>query len=204
MGAILERALSRRLNQQLDGQIREDWLTIIGELFDEALALSTSMSTETWKDTAQGWWLDRVGEIVGVGRPQEEEVTRIFRCRSDSDPDYDPNHGFGDEPPSAIGGFIWDDQTGVPTSPPAEASDATYLDFINAKIAATNADASIPGLARYASNAFDVSVTVTVPSKRNVEMALNDVVDLRKRRFLELFAPVVAGVDFRVTGWTDW
>lgn len=205
MTAITEQALSRRLNQQLGRQNGEAFLTLCAEFFDDYLAAIVNLQTYVWLDTAEGVWQDRIGEIVGCTRPMEEEMERVFRVRDTTDPDYDELHGFGEligGVDSGIGGLIWSSVTGIPTT--AVASTETFYYYILAKIAATNADASIPGIARFIKNAFDVDCTITVPQVGHINIELLDVTDLRQRRFIGLFLPVIAGVSCHITNWPDW
>jgi hypothetical protein len=195
--------LSRLLNQWQDCPNWEAFITCVADFFADYLAAVVALQTETWRGTAQGVWLDRVGEIVGVTRPMEEETKRVFRCRGDDDPDYDENHGFGSPTDDTIGGLLWG-PNGIPSLTKDVASDETFTYFIDAKVAATNSDASIPGLAKYIKAAFDVDCTITVPAVRQIHCALLDSVDLRQHRFIEHFAPNVAGTLFQITNWIDW
>lgn len=199
-------ALSRILNQWADCEKWEKFISIWADYFDDLMDAIIYLQTQTWLDTAQGVWMDRIGEIVGVSRPAGEEIERVFRCRGDDDPEYDPLHGFGGDDPETgevdpdMGGLIWG-EGGIPTG--TQASDGEFLDFIMAKIAATNADASVPGIAKYITAAFGISSTVTAtPGLVSVELL--EEVDLRQRRYLETFAPALAGVSFLITNWPDW
>jgi Protein of unknown function (DUF2612) len=203
MTTLKTQMLSRLLNQWKDCPNWELFLTTIADYFADYIAAVVALQTSTWRDTSEGVWLDRVGEIVGVIRPMEEEVVRVFRCRGEGDPDYDPLHGFGDPSDPAVGGFLWG-PNGIPKEGNEVASDETYGYFIDAKVAATNADASIPGLAKYVKNAFGVDCIITVPAPRQTECELLDSVDLRQHRYIEHFAPNVAGTSFRITNWPDW
>jgi hypothetical protein len=204
MPNAVETILSRRLDQQLDNPKRELGLNAIGAEFDAFRAAVIDYLTRTWIGTTEGVWVDRIGEIVGVKRPPEEEVERVFRCRSASDPDvYDALHGFGTAADPDVGGFLSSAVYGVPKTPAEQAGDVTYLDFIAAKIAANNTDASIPGIAKYIFNAFGIECTVTAAAKK-IYIELLGEVDLRQRRFLKLFMPNVAGTECEITNWSDW
>lgn len=198
--SIKETALSRRFDWQMDCPNWEKFITLLADYFADYIAAILYLQTNTWKDTAEGVWLDRVGEIVGVTRPAEEIVERIFRCRSHSDPAYDELHGFGTHSNPSLGGLLWG-RNGIPTVNQASGED--FLDFINAKIAATNADASVPGLAKFIRNAFGIECVITT-GERQVFIELSGVIDLRQRRYLQTFIPVVAGVSCILTNWPDW
>ena len=202
MGAMTERILSRLLDQQRDGDDWNNFFDIIAAEAEEIIEALVDMSTLSWKDTAGGWWLDRVGEIVGVPRPGDEEVDDIFTvCEYTDEPVVDANRGWGDTSNPSTGGIIWD-INGVILED--ESSDEDFLDFIEAKIAATNADASIPGLALYCYDAFGLEVTVTVPEAGKVLIELPTTgYDLRQRRYLEIFCPAIAGVDVLFDGWPE-
>jgi len=200
MGALTERILSRLLDQQRDG---DDWLTSFGILAaegEEIVDALVDLSTLVWLTTAGGYWLDRIGEIVGVPRPIDEEVDNIFTvCDTGDEAIEAALLGWGDDDHLSEGGYVWDDY-GVLLSD--SATDEDYLDFINAKIAATNADASIPGLAQYVLDAFGLACTVSSPAAGTVIVELPvSGFDLRQRRYLEIFCPALAGIDVLFDGW---
>lgn len=203
MGYLTEMILSRRLDQQWDGA---DWkisFDIIAAEFEEIIDCLVSLSTETWLDTAQGVWLDRIGEIVGVLRPPNEEVDNIFTVTDYDDPQTpDMLHGWGDSTNPAVGGYVYDIRG---LSLGDQATDEDFLDFIIAKIYATNADASVPGIARFCRLAFGISVDIEkVSGRRAIEITLPSTgYDLRQRRYMEMFLPVVAGVDVVLIGWPE-
>lgn len=205
---------SRLLNQQSTTEGWNGFIEAIADFFADYVSCVVSLQTETLKDTAEGVWLDRAGEIVGMARPAAEETERVFRCRDSSDPDYDELHGFGNWMSAenshdgteygnySLGGLIWSFATGIPVGT-GQASDEDYLPFIDAKIAATNADASIPGIAKFITNGFGIDSTITdAPGK--VYIQLDGEVDLRQRRILGNIIPVIAGVGATVTNWPDW
>lgn len=201
MGQLTEDLGSRILEASSDGPNWQAFVTWMAEEFEEVLeAIVYLVLVGSNKDIAEGVWLDRIGRLVGVDRPPNEELYRVFRVRGASDPQFDDLHGFGSATDPDVGGFIsggW----GVPAD--GVAGDELFLDFIDAKIAATNADASIPGIARYIQNAFGYDCTVTAED-RVVYVTINSTFDLQTRRYLEYFAPVVAGVTFRVTNWPEF
>jgi len=198
MGKLKEDLLTRILEASSDGPNWQAFVTWIADEFEEVIeAIVYWLLVGTNKDIAEGIWLGRIGRLVGADRPPNEELYRVFRVRGDSDPKIDNLHGFGTPSNPNIGGFlsgIW----GVPAD--GLAGDALYLDFIDAKIAATNADASVPGIARYLQNAFGLDCTVSA-SNRVVSVTIGDPFDYQVRRYVGYFAPVVAGVEFRMTNW---
>lgn len=204
MGAIVERSVERLLDQQRDGQNWIDFLTVQGEVFEEILQALVDLSTSTWLDTAEGVWLDRVGEIIGVLRPPDEEVDNVFTVTEYTEPlpDSDMLHGFGELGQPTYGGYVWDLLGLVLTT--TGASDEVYRSYIAAKQAATNADASIPGIARFFLIAFDLVVTVTRPYVGRLDVTLPATgYDLRQRRYMKILCPVVAGIDLHLIGWPE-
>lgn len=199
MAAIEDDLLDGIFDQMSDV---ENWAKIvefIADEFQQVIDAILYLDVLTWVDVAEGVWLDRVGAIVGVRRPPNEELTRVFRCRGASDPWYDPNHGFASPTNPSIGGYlsgIW----GVPAD--GVASDTLYRDYIYAKIAATNADASIPGIAIYVLNAFGLATTVSA-SGRDISVEITGTFNLQQRRFIEYFAPNVAGTNLSVINWPE-
>lgn len=203
MGALTERIKSRLLDQQRDGDDWDNFLSIIAAEFEEIIDILVDLSTLTWLDTATGVWLDRIGEIVGVKRPSAEEVDNIFTVcdTGDADETGDSVHCWGDDDHALEGGYVWDDD-GVLLG--GEADDDDYLEFIKAKIYATQADASIPGLALYVLNCFDLATTVTTPTPGEALIVLPaSGFDLRQKRYLEIFCPAMAGINVTFSGWPE-
>jgi hypothetical protein len=201
VGLLTETIFNRLLDQQKDGATRRGLLQIIADDGEEIISTLADIATKSWKDTAEGWWLDRVGEIIGMGRPPGEEADNIFTVTEAGDTTPDVLHGWGEVGEPTTGGFVWDlfgISTGVPST------DTVYRTFIEAKIAATNSDASIPGLARFVMNAFGLSCTVTRTGTRQVTITLPGTgFDLREFRYLKKLCPAVAGVDVVWAGWPE-
>lgn len=203
MGALTERIKSRLLDQQRDGDDWDNFLSIIAAEFEEIIDLLVDLSTLLWKDTATGVWLDRVGEIVGVTRPAEEEVDNIFTVCDTGDPDEtgDSLHCWGDDSAPQQGGYVWDDY-GVLLG--GTVDDDDYLEWIDAKIYATNADASIPGLEAYVLNCFGVVADVSTPTPGDVLIELpSSGYNLRQKRYMEIFCPAMAGINVTFSGWPE-
>lgn len=201
MGLLTDTIFNRLLDQQRDGVNWRKLLQIFADEFEEIIGTLVDLNTLTWLSTAEGVWLDRIGEIVGILRPPEEEVDNIFTVTEAGDVAQDALHGWGEVGEPTTGGFVWD-LFGISLGTPA--SDSTYRDFIDAKIAATNSDASIPGLARFIDDAFGLAVMVTRVGIRQLEITLPATgYDLRQRRYIEMLCPAVAGVDVLFVGWPE-
>lgn len=200
MGILKDTILKRLLDQFRDCPNWNTYLELLGDdAEDDLIDTSVDISTRSWLDTAEGWWLDRVGEIIGLLRPPEEETDNIFTVTEAGDSSQDVLHGWGEVGEPTTGGFVWD-LFGITTGVPA--SDSTYRDYIDAKIFATNSDASIPGIARWMMNSFGLAVTVTRTGTRRFTVTLPaSGYDLRQRRYMELLCPAVAGVDVLFDGW---
>jgi hypothetical protein len=205
MGILVEMARARLLDQFKDDAI--GWvafLTVLAESLEDLITCLVSLSTQTWKDTAEGVWLDRAGEIVGCGRPGEEIDNALFTVCDVGETGWDvedPAHGWSAILTPSYGGYVWD-LYGLSTG--VQANDETFLFFINAKIAATNADASLPGLAKYCSDAFGLSVTVERTSPGHVTITLPATgYTITQRRFLEMFCPAMAGIEVYFDGWPE-
>lgn len=199
--SIKETALSRRFDWQMDCPNWQTFIEMCADYFADYLAAIMYLQTSTWRDSAQGVWVDRIGEIVGVTRPAEEEVDNIFTVCEVGETDPDDLHCWGEVGEPSMGGFVWD-LNGIIDED--QATDETYLEFIAAKIAATNADASIPGIAKFIQNAFGLDCTVTaIVGRVSVEIVDDPAYDLRTMRFLKYFVPIVAGVDFVILNWPE-
>jgi hypothetical protein len=199
--SIKETLVSRLLDQQRDCPNWNLLIECTADFFQDYIDTVVKLLTETWPGNSSGFWQDRVGEIVGVTRPAEEELENIFTVCEEGETDEDPVHCWGEHDEAGLGGYVYD-LFGILLDD--EASTETFDMFISAKIAATNADASVPGIAKYLKNGFGLDCTVTSGiGVCSVEITGGTNYDLRTRRFIMQFAPVLAGVDFVLTKWPE-
>jgi hypothetical protein len=197
MGQLKDDLLSGRLDQFVDGPNWEAIISWIADEFEEVIEAALYLLMLTWLDESEGVWVDRIGDIVGADRPGNEELERVFRCSGADDPTYDPLHGFANSS-GTIGGFL-SGRWGVPKD--GLEDDTDYKEVIKAKIAGTSpysGDASVPGLARFVRSAYGLDCAVSVVGLRQVRIELDGDYDLRQRRYLEEYAPILAGVELSI------
>lgn len=78
MGARLTRALSRIPDQFRQKPFYQQLITAIVNRSEESDAILADLATKRWLDTAEGVWLDTVGEIIGIPRFYEPITEGIF------------------------------------------------------------------------------------------------------------------------------
>jgi len=199
MGTRLTRALNVVLNQfSVSGNLLDLIRSFVNRIEEVDLLLG-QLATLRWIDSAEGVWLDDVGEIVGIDRPFEEvNPDNIFTFKTVyTDPD-DPNKGFGSVPPPDTGGYfqsVW----GIFTS--THVDDTEYRKWIKVKIDITYQTGTIPDMYTFVKNAFDaesVISDVTDPilglDTGLVTIELLDPLTPGQKRFLLKYVPRLAGV----------
>lgn len=78
MGARLTRALSRIPDEFVGQPFYQAFMTSIVARLEESDQILADLATMRWIDTAEGVWLDTVGEIVGIPRFYEPITEGIF------------------------------------------------------------------------------------------------------------------------------
>lgn len=78
MGARLNRALSRIPDEFKDQPMYRQLMTAIVNRMEETDTIIADLATMRWIDSAEGVWLDTVGEIIGIPRFYEPLTEGIF------------------------------------------------------------------------------------------------------------------------------
>jgi len=196
--ARIDTALQRLLNQFSDSVRLKELLEVIFNRVAEVDSLLEDLLLSRWIDTAEGVWLDVVGDVVGVERPfAEVDPSIIFTYKSISDPN-DPNKGYGTLPQtnlvglySAINGLLLD----------TPASDEDYRKRIKAKAATTGTNVAYPDIYTFVTNTFAITCQLSSPYVGRVEIEINDYLNNQDRRFLIEYAPVSAGIEVEIMNW---
>jgi hypothetical protein len=81
MGARLNRALSRIPDEFKDQPMYRQLMTAIVNRMEETDTIIADLATMRWIDSAEGVWLDTVGEIIGIPRFYEPLTEGIFTYR---------------------------------------------------------------------------------------------------------------------------
>lgn len=196
--ARIDTALERLLNQFADATDVKELLKAIFNRVAEADTLLEGLLLNRWIDTAEGVWLDILGDIVGVDRPVGEvDPTIIFTYRAVSDVN-DPDKGYGTLPQTNLVGR-YSSVNGLPTGQPA--TDDVYRQLIKAKIATTNSNVAFPDIYNFIYQTFEITAHLSSPYVGRVEVVIDEYLSNAERRFLVNYAPVAAGVEIEIVNW---
>jgi hypothetical protein len=193
MSIVTEQALSRILNQFIDGPNFVNLFTAILNRFEDSHAMLLELLVHRFIDTAEGVWLDYIGDIVGVPRPYEPILdANIFTFKSIGEAD-DPDKGFGTTSSPLIGGLF---QTidGITTDTLAD--DETYRVYIKAKAQVTFARGTVQDIWLMVDFIFPTltDINVTSPNIGEVKVLTTPVLQAFERKVVEKYAPVAAGI----------
>jgi len=160
-----------------------------------------ALRDDRYIDTAEGVWLDVLGDIVGLPRPYaDEDPDYIFTAKLTGEPD-DPNKGCYLAGPPATGGYI---QTwagiNVVADPTTLVSDVEYRKQIKAKAVANHRDGIISDFFTFLKDGFDVDSTITEQIGL-ISVELEDYLSEKERRFAEEYGPRSAGVKVDFINW---
>lgn len=198
MGFRLDNAYGELLNQFRDATGILSFLEAVFNRIEDTDQLLADLLTKRDLETAEGFWLDIIGAIVGYARPADLIPDgNIFTFKDQGADLDDPNKSFADGPPITQGGYF-QDLGGVYYSNAQLIDDDQYRLLIKAKIAATNASPSLPSIGRFISETFNIPFTMTVPVKGYIKIELTGSVEPAVRFAIQRFAPVAAGVDLYV------
>ena len=198
MGSRLDKAYEEILNQFRNSDTILTYLEAVFNRIEDLDAVLGDLLNKRGIETAEGVWLDIIGAIVGYARPVEYILSEnIFTFKdSGTDPD-DSDKAFADGPPVTHGGYF-QDLYGVYIDGAPLMGDDDYRVLLRAKIAATNADPSLPSIGRFISEAFGVDFEISVPTSGYISIQLETGTAPAVRFAIQKFAPVAAGVDHYV------
>ena len=196
MGERVNRAIGRIPNQFVNSAKWVQYLRSIVLRLEEVDALLASLATERWISTAEGVWLDNVGEIVGIPRFYEELTEGIFTYKDAYPGTDDPDLAYSNYPGPALGGK-YQDLDGLFTDDLID--DDTYRNWIIAKAAMTGCGGTIRDIYLFIKNAFGIESIVTNGAPREVLVELGSSLTQGQRLQLVRWAPVVAGTSIYIT-----
>jgi hypothetical protein len=192
MATLTEIALSRLLNQFSDAQKLVELFIRILNRFEDSNNILEYLLTKRFLDTAEGVWLDVIGDIIGIPRPYEPiEDDEIFTFKSIGQAD-DPDKGWGTITSSTIGGKF---QTIEGITTDQLASDDVYLNNIKAKAYVTFTKGTVHdvwGLVNFVYPTL-TDITVTIPKIGEVKIETTPTLQAYERRVIRNLSPVVAG-----------
>jgi len=192
----LTTAYERLLSQFRD---RPKWISYLSVLFarmQDSDNMIYALATERHIDTAQGVWLDQVGEIIGFVRPEAYvEDDYIFTYKDIGGPD-DVNKGFATIP--ATTGGKYQDVDGGLTYDGIPMSDDDYRQAIKGKAGNTKKLGTLKNITLFCRDVFGYEADVTSPITGFVLVTPREFITAQQKWLTELLAPLIAGVTIRV------
>ena len=196
--ARIDTALQRLLNQFDSSTKLKDLLRAIFNRIAEVDSLLEDLLLKRWIDTAEGVWLDIVGDVVGADRPfGEVDPAIIFTYKAIADPN-DSDKGYGTLPQTNLVG-LYSTIGGLLTDEPA--TDEVYRKRIKAKAITTNSNVAYPDIYRFITETFEITAQLSSPYVGRVEVEINDYLTNSDRNFLIQYAPVSAGIEIEIINW---
>jgi len=197
MGARIVKAKSRLLNQFQDALNLNALLEAIIERFEDTDIVLEGLLLRRTISTAEGIWLDQVGDILGFPRPSAGVPdNEAFTLKSIGDPD---NADLGLSSLGALDGgkLSYRYVSTVETY----ATDSVYRDYLYGKANATKAEVTIPSIYLWIKNTFSVESKVTSPDTSSIDVELVTALTSSQRKVVEQLAPVKAGVVLEIINW---
>jgi hypothetical protein len=199
MGARATKAISRLLNQFTDGP---NWLALLTAFMarpEDTDIVLEGLLLERTIDTAEGVWLDQVGDIVGYPRPAEEVGdSGIFTLKAVGDAD---NSAQGLSSLGALDGGVLTSLVGLPTG--NTASDTVYRQYLYGKVRATYSGSGYADVFTFIDFVFGTGTcsAVTSDDVGVVKIELATSLSGAERRIVEQLAPRSAGVELYIANW---
>jgi hypothetical protein len=194
----LETAKSRILSQFSDSQRFQELLEVLLGPIDDLELVIGQLETLLCLETSEGIWLDVLGEIVGVARPNLVVPPELLFTYKDIGAPDNPLQGFGGIPPGTTFG-LYDSLYGLEQDIPAE--DPQYRDLIRAKAASTFSSPSLPSIYQFIRSTFNVECHLTEPYAGKVDVTIDTYLSSKDRADLVNNAPVAAGIAIEITNW---
>lgn len=199
MGQRVNKALGRLLNQFQDGTNLPALLEALVTRLEDTDIVLEGLLLERTIDTAEGVWLDQVGDIVGYARPpKQKDDSFVFTLKSIGDPDVDAQalSSLSDMDGGYLSGI-----DGIPLD--EDATDTDYRNWVKGKVRATYTDATIPAIFQFVDFVFGTGTCSNVSNLAigQVGIELATTLTRAERLVLETLAPRSAGVSIEITNW---
>lgn len=177
----LETVYDRLLDQYTDVPNWLKYYTVFCELTDELREVIITWMASRYIETAEGYWLDRCGEILGLPRPDEWLEDGVFTWDSSV---FDERWDQG----------VWSDGKGIRTG--NLVSDTVYRPLLRAKAVALFSDGSLYDIARVLTLGIGKAFTVETSSARVVTATYTETLTEFEQYYAKALAPVQADTDF--------
>jgi hypothetical protein len=201
MGAATDQALSRLLNQFSEQPNIRALLTDIFARVEDSNDILDDLLNLRDIDTATGVWLDILGDIVGIERPEKEiSADFIFAFKQNpADPD-DPDKAFYNPSGTPTGGY-YQSFEGLKDPSGDLMIDSEYRKLVKAKAIGNHVIGNIEDITRFILEGFGVSSHVTDDNPGEIEVELVSGLTQGERRSVEEYAPRAAGVNITIVNW---
>jgi hypothetical protein len=204
--AVIERLLSQFIQRDTSEptnvqKLFEDIYTGLDSVYNFVLELSAGR----YLDTAEGVWLDYIGDLVGVTRKYKEldpEVTFTFKSSGEASTTskgfyYPSGPTFGGYMQSADG--LTEMQVGISTD---KETDEEYRKKIKARAVANGASGTVQELYRHILDGFGVQCKIDSPTPGLILITVFDFLSKMDRKYIEKQGPLAAGVRAEIINWT--
>lgn len=198
MGERINQAIGR-LPNQFQGSVNIINLikAMIARL-EDGDSLLADLATLRWISTAEGVWLDEVGEIIGIERFYELRTEGIFTYKSSYPGTDDPSKGYSSLPGPPLGGrYMSEDGLFLDT----KIDDDEYRKWIYVKAFVTGKGGTYNDIFKYIQLAFEQDAHVTLGGTRKVHVELTASLTQGARLQLVKYAPVSAGISIEIINW---
>lgn len=161
--------------------------------------LLADLATLRWISTAEGVWLDEVGEIIGIERFYETVTDGIFTYKSSYPGTDDPSKGYSSLPGPPLGGkYMSENGIFLPT----KIDDDEYRKWIYVKAFVTGKAGTYNDIYNYIKLAFDdMESNVTLGGTRKIHVEIATALSQGERLQLVKYAPVSSGVSIEIINW---
>jgi hypothetical protein len=177
----LERIYDRLLDQYTDVPNWQKYYKVFCELTDELRQAIIEWMAGNFLETAEGVWLDRCGDILGLPRPAEWLDEGVFTWDSDV---FDERWDQG----------VWSDGNGILTGDLVD--DDLYRPLLRAKAISLFADGTLYDIARVLEVGIGKTFTVETSAPRVVTATFTETLTEFEQYYAQTLAPTQADTDF--------
>jgi hypothetical protein len=195
MGARANKALSRVYSEFINSQRYIELIRTVTARIEDSDAILEYLSTMRWVDTAEGIWLDMVGEIIGIPRFYEEFTGPFFEYKDAYPGVDDSTKAYGDaypNPDPAAGG-PYQSISGMITD--VLQDDDAYRKWIKAKATATGSAGNPDDIYLFIKTAMDIETNVYAGDVRTVYINPVSPLSSWKESKIREWAPINSGID---------
>jgi len=205
MGALYDTAKERVLVQFSSSSRFLLLLEAMYNRLEDTQALIEYLRDNLSVDTAEGVWLDILGDIVGVERPYlgiNPANTFTFKWSGQVD---DPSKGFYSAGPPETGGYLETTEGALnPDDPTAKETDENYRKLIKAKAIATGEIGTFADIYTYLKDGFGVRSVLSSDTVGEIKIELLDFLSMGERAHIKQYGPRLAGVRIEFINWPEY